>query len=166
MFPGVKTNTLVRILSPFWIGIAALCCAAKSPTAPAVIPQGDDTYAITRQAPNAFSRDTEKLKAEAEDDAAKYCAAQGKQLKVLSLTAKKPWFSTGYCEAKIVFKAVSPGEVETVAGGAAAVAPVEKVLTTDELYADLTKLDDLRKKGILTDEEFQLEKKKVLNRSK
>ena len=34
---------------------------------------------------------------------------------------------------------------------------------TDDLYAQLTKLDDLRKKGILTDEEFQAEKKKILS---
>ena len=39
-------------------------------------------------------------------------------------------------------------------------------LTTDELYANLLKLDDLHKKGILTDEEFAAEKKKRLARSK
>jgi Short C-terminal domain len=39
-------------------------------------------------------------------------------------------------------------------------------LTTDELVSELTKLDDLRKKGILTDDEFQLEKKKILSRSR
>jgi hypothetical protein len=35
-----------------------------------------------------------------------------------------------------------------------------------DLYTELIKLDDLRKRGILTEEEFQAEKKKVLNRSK
>jgi hypothetical protein len=44
-------------------------------------------------------------------------------------------------------------------------APVERRLTTDELYNELVKLDDLRKKGILTDDEFQAEKKKLLSRS-
>jgi len=47
-----------------------------------------------------------------------------------------------------------------------AAAPAEKSLSTDELYNDLLKLDDLRKKGILSDDEFQAEKKKVLSRSK
>ena len=47
---------------------------------------------------------------------------------------------------------------------APAAAP-EKLATTGDLYSALTQLDDLRKKGILTDEEFQSEKQKVLKRS-
>ena len=43
--------------------------------------------------------------------------------------------------------------------------PKSIVKSTDDLYEALLKLDDLRKKGILTDEEFQAEKKKVLSRS-
>jgi hypothetical protein len=42
----------------------------------------------------------------------------------------------------------------------------EKPLTTSELCAALTQLDELRKKGILSEEEFQAEKQKVLRRSK
>jgi hypothetical protein len=37
---------------------------------------------------------------------------------------------------------------------------------TGDLYTELIKLDELRKRGILTEEEFQAEKKKVLSRSK
>ena len=36
---------------------------------------------------------------------------------------------------------------------------------TDTLYKDLMKLDDLRKRGILTQEEFQAQKKKLLEKS-
>ena len=35
-----------------------------------------------------------------------------------------------------------------------------------DLYTELTKLDDLRKKGILSDAEFESEKKKLLERSR
>jgi hypothetical protein len=42
---------------------------------------------------------------------------------------------------------------------------VSQKQATDDLYTELTKLDDLRKKGILTDEEFQAQKKKLLNGS-
>ena len=45
------------------------------------------------------------------------------------------------------------------------VAASEKPAAGD-LYTELIKLDDLRKRGILTEEEFQAEKKKVLSRSK
>jgi hypothetical protein len=134
-----------------------------------VVPLGNDTYSITRQAKTAFNRNIEKLKADVSDAAAKFCEAQGKQLKVISLTEDLPMFSLGYAKAKIVFKALNPGDpglTSDTASAAPAVAPVEKPLSTDDLYAALVKLDDLRKKGILTDDEFQAEKKKVLSRSK
>lgn len=33
----------------------------------------------------------------------------------------------------------------------------------NDVYTELTKLDDLRKKGIITDAEFEIQKKKILN---
>jgi len=35
---------------------------------------------------------------------------------------------------------------------------------TPDLYSELTKLDDLRKRGIITDAEFETQKQKLLNR--
>ena len=36
---------------------------------------------------------------------------------------------------------------------------------TPDMYAELTKLDDLRQKGILTDAEFDVQKKKILSQA-
>jgi cytochrome c-type biogenesis protein CcmH/NrfG len=36
---------------------------------------------------------------------------------------------------------------------------------TDVLYRDLTELDDLRKRGLLTEEEFQAKRKKLVEKS-
>ena len=159
---GVKKNTLRWILSPLGICLALLCCAAKSPP---VVPLGDNTYSITCEAPNAFQRDLDKLKAAAQEEAAKFCSTQGKQLKVVALTTNKPYFSLGFCKATIVFRALNPGEPELTPIPAAA-ETTDRPTATGDLYSDLIKLDDLRKKGILTEEEFQAEKKKALNRSK
>jgi hypothetical protein len=133
---------------------------------------GDNTWSITCEASSAFHRDLYKLKQEATEAATKFFADQGRQLKVISLTGKVPVFAMGYAKAKIVFKALNAGDPELTApayvpGAPTQVvyAPVEKRLTTDELYSELVKLDDLRKKGILTDDEFQAEKKKLLSRS-
>jgi hypothetical protein len=163
------------------LSVSLLCLApagyASPPPAP--VSMGDNTYSITREAGSAFNRDIEKLKEDATDAASKFCADQGKQMKVISLTGKVPMFATGYAKAKIVFKALSPGDPEltsvpaapgapaSYAPGAPApyYAPAEKHLTTDDLYNQLVKLDDLRKKGILTDDEFQAEKKKLLTHS-
>jgi len=155
--------------------VALLCLAssgfASSPPPPPVS-MGDNTWSIKCEAPNAFVWDVDKLKAEATDDATKFCADRGKQMKVISVTGKAPFFGTGYAWAKIVFKALDANDPELLApvavpGAPAQViyAPVERRLTTDQLYSELVKLDDLRKKGILTDDEFQAEKKKLLSKS-
>ena len=160
----MKTNTPGKFFSPLLICFALLCSAAKASVAPSVVPLGDNTFSITRQAGTAFTRDTDKLKSQVQEDAAKYCADQGKQLRVVALTAEKPLISLGYISARIVFKAVTPGEPEPVAPTMATVTGGASTPTGD-LYSDLIKLDDLHKKGILTDKEFEAEKKKVLKRS-
>jgi hypothetical protein len=55
--------------------------------------------------------------------------------------------------------AAQPGAPTT----AAAPAPGNHARRVDVLYEQLIKLDDLRKKGILTEAEFQAEKKKLLD---
>jgi hypothetical protein len=138
------------------------------------IDQGDGSLAITVEAKTAFNRDVDSMKVAARVAAASYCDAQHKQLQVVSLDGKKPWFSTGYTSATIIFRAVDPNTTPVVAApsvGSPVVATaspmaapqVSIVESTDELYAALSKLDDLRKKGILTDDEFQAEKKKILS---
>jgi hypothetical protein len=153
------------LLSPLLVLIAVLCCAAKPPAPATVVPLGHNTFSITREAATGFTRDTDPLKAQVQQDAAQYCAAQGKQLIVVSLTDDKPWFSVGFVSAKIVFKALTADEI-TVSKAAAATEAVERPSTTGDLYTDLLKLDELRKKGILTKAEFNAEKQKVLDRSR
>jgi hypothetical protein len=179
---AVNTSTLGRILPLFAIGLALLgsplMSRASSPAPAQVVPVGDNTFSITRTGKTAFDRDTDKMRADIREQATKYCATQGKELKILEITSDKPFFSTGYASAKIVFKAVAPGEVEPVSAPATAASAssmtnqdmtnhtVERATPTDELYNELMKLDELRQKGILTDKEFKAEKKKVLDRSK
>ncbi len=165
----MNPSTLRPFLASLVFGLAVLSCAAKAPAPATVVPLGNNTYSITREATSAFTRDTDKLKEEVQEDAAKYCASLGKQLKLVSLTSEKPWFSMGYIKAKIVFQALDAAELAVANAAPAApdaVAAVAMPSPTGDLYADLLKLDDLRKKGILTEEEFKAEKQKVLNRSK
>ena len=188
----MKSIPLGRILSVCLLCLAPAAFASSEPPTPVSL--GDNTYSITCEASNAFHRDLDKLKEDATDAANKYCADQGKQMKLISLTGKVPMFAMGYAKAKIVFKALNPGDPELTAPVAAyggppasygpapagyaaapqtyAAAPAAYAapaplphLSTDELYSELVKLDDLRKKGILSDDEFQAEKKKLLSRS-
>jgi len=161
----------IRILSILGAVAALAGCAGTTST----LPTANNTYTITRQAGSGLDRDTDALEDQVKDSAAQFCASRGKQLKIVSLTANKPLFLTGYATATIVFKALDAGDPELTASGPAPVASVEAppaapaapavAPMSGDLYTQLTKLDELRKKGILTDEEFQSEKKKVLSHS-
>ena len=155
----------------------------RTPTPP--VAMGDNTFSITRQAGNGFSRDTEKLRAEAQADAERYCADHHKTLKIVTFSEEKPWPTLGYASARIVFKALDANDPELTAtavpvGPAASATSVSAGATTSasptyapaytssgsfDLYTELNKLDDLRKRGLLTDKEFNAEKKKLLKRS-
>ena len=169
----------IPLFIQFVVAVGFWATTTQAATRPEVVSLGNNTYSITRQASNGFVRDAEKLKAEALDQAAAYCADQHKQLKVISATAEKPKIMfMGYASAKVVFKALDAGDPELSApaatgnvansdpasGTSAETVPVRT--PTDALYNELMRLDDLRKRGILTDEEFQAQKKKVLERSK
>ena len=166
-------------------GLVAVTCRAADIN-PEIVPLGHDTYALTRWATNGFTRNTEKLQKLALEDAAAYCARLHKELKVISTSKDRPAVPlTGFASAKVVFKALdandpelhAPVPVESIPGTTTQVyapAPAAPVVAesptpktaTDVLYNDIMKLDDLRKRGLLTDEEFQAQKKKLLEQSK
>jgi hypothetical protein len=155
------------------LGLLAVTCRADPN--PEIVSLGHDTYALTRWANNGFTRNTEKLQSQALEDAAAYCARLHKELKIVSTTTARPLIPlTGFASAKVVFKALDANDPElhapvaASAPGAATPVVAENAAprtTTDALYSDLMKLDDLRKRGLLTEEEFQAQKKKLLEKS-
>jgi hypothetical protein len=150
--------------------IAALVAAGgawAASTSP-VASLGDNTYSLTVKADNKFTRNTTKLKDEAVAAATEYCTKAGKQLQVVSVKEDKSQYLVGpYAQVTLTFKTLGPDDPELAAPAVATAMPAAPAsLTTDELYASLLKLDELHKKGILTDEEFAAEKKKLLARSK
>lgn len=129
-----------------------------------VTPAADGTYSITAKATHKFTRNTEKLTEQAMKAAEKFCAKDGKTLKVLSVKEDKKQYLVGdFAQITLTFKALAAGDAELAPATAAAPA-IAKPMTTDELGAELTKLDDLRKKGLLTDGEFETLKQKLLSR--
>jgi hypothetical protein len=161
-----------------WLALplGLLAVTGRADTNPEIVPLGHDTYALTRWANTGFTRNTAKLKAQALEDAAAYCAKLHKELKIVSTTAERPAIPlTGFASAKVVFKALDANDPELHAPAAPAPAPdaaapvaVENAAPrteTDVLYRDLTQLDDLRKRGLLTEEEFQAKRKKLVEKS-
>ena len=169
-----------------WLALplGLLAVTGRADPNPEIVSLGHDTYALTRWANNGFTRNTEKLKTQALEDAAAYCAKLHKELKVLDTTTARPFFPlTGFANAKVVFKALDAndpelhapvaapapeGAVAASAPGAAVPVAVENPAPrseTDALYRDLMQLDDLRKRGLLTEEEFQAKRKKLVEKS-
>jgi hypothetical protein len=170
----MRSLPLTRLLPVSALFLAlSLCAWADSTTK--MESMGDNTYAITRTATSGFDRDVRKFRQEAEQDAAKYCASQSKVMKIVTATSNRPHFGGGLASARIVFQALDAGDpalkpVESTpsAGAAQAVAAPAGMLPTysGDLYAEILKLDDLRKRGLLTDKEFEQQKKKLLKKSK
>ena len=108
-FP-VKTIPLGRILASSFLCLTFVGHALADGSNGGVVSLGDNTYSITKEAKDAFHREIEPLKAAATEAATKFCADQGKEMRVVSLTGRDPFFGLGYTSAKIVFRAVNPGE--------------------------------------------------------
>jgi hypothetical protein len=159
-----------------WLALplGLLAATGRADQNPEIVSLGHDTYALTRWANTGFARNTEKLKTQALEDAAAYCAKLHKELKVVSTTTARPFVPlTGFANAKVVFKALEANDPELHAlepaptPSAAAPVAVEPPprSETDALYRDLLQLEELRKRGLLTEEEFQAKRKKLVDKS-
>jgi hypothetical protein len=159
--PTLRTSGLVLLLG--------LVCSLLAPALPAAMPvdlgaieeMADGNLRITCTGQSKFTRNTTKLKEAATAEATKYCNARGKHLKVVSLTEHKGLYLIGEMPAvTLVFRPVDALEALTSPG------PDAPAAAQGDFYATLIKLDDLLKKGIITEEEFKAEKKKILEHLK
>ena len=144
-------------------------CASNS----GVVPIGKDTFMVSRQAATGFSG-SGILKAEAFQEATRHCEQSGKFLQVINtFEASPPYILANFPKAEIQFMCLTSADREL--GRPKLVVPAETALEikdirtspiqstkSKDIYAELLKLDDLRKKGILTEAEFDAEKKKLL----
>ena len=129
---------------------------------------------VSRQAATGFSG-SGKLKAEAFQEASQYCEKLGKSLQVVSThEASPPYILANFPKAEIQFMCLDAKDAELnrpkLRKEADTVIEVKKdIRTKDEsvkhkdVYAELIKLDDLRKKGIISEAEFAEQKKKLLS---
>ena len=145
-------------------------CASNS----GVLPIGQDTFMVSRQAATGFSG-SGTLKAEAFQEASQYCAKLGKSLQVISThEASPPYILGNFPKAEIQFMCLDAKDAELnrpkLRKEADTVIEIKKDIRTkdesvkpNDVYAELIKLDDLRKKGIISEAEFEAQKKKLLS---
>jgi hypothetical protein len=145
-----------------------------------VVQLSPDVYMITKEDHGGiFAFNRGKMKTEAIREANAFAESKGKVAIPISSKEKPVGVLGDWASFEYQFKVVAKDDPEAVRTSLApradlVIEKTEKVSadirtkdTTQksaDLYTELTKLDDLKKKGILTEAEFEREKQKLLNR--
>jgi hypothetical protein len=151
---------------------AAIAGCASNPS-PVQLSPG--TYLISREDKGGIFGNPSALKASVISDANAFAASKGKVAIPIS-THETPAYPLHFASFDYQFKLVDAGSPEAKSTALAPTANVRieqhGTTTVDvhgdsvakkDVYAELVKLDDLHKRGILTDSEFEAQKKKLLD---
>jgi hypothetical protein len=143
---------------------------------PGIVKTSSDTYKLARTDKGGSLGDVASTKADMIRQADSFAASQGKVVVPIAMK-EEPLAVQGFTAVEFQFQIVDKNSVHvqtatlTKRGDAAARSSDSSTNTkmqepqehSRDIYTELIKLDELRKRGILTDAEFDSQKKKVLN---
>lgn len=167
--PGMKTQRWLVVAS---LGLAAVVVGCANP---GIVAMSQNTYMLVKQDRGGIFGNIAALKAEVIQEANSFAASQGKV--AVPIAAKDTSLIPGvrFASFEYQFRLVDPSDPAARQGslmprpdmvientGKTTVEVINKDSGKKDVYADLMKLDDLRKRGILSDEEFTAQKKKLL----
>ena len=158
-------------LSPFLFAVFVAACAN-----PGIVRLSPDTYLLSKEDHAGIFGSAPKLKADVIQEANEFAERQGKV--AIPLSAKETpsgpmkWARFDY-EFRVVDKNDPEARRTSLVPRADVVIEKKEAISADirvkersdkskDVYTELIKLDDLRKKGIITDAEFETQKKKLL----
>ncbi|MBF0569805.1 MAG: SHOCT domain-containing protein [Candidatus Omnitrophica bacterium] len=150
---------------------AILCCFFLVGCANTGITQlSSDTYAITGSNFQGIFTNVAALKAKTIQEANEFAAAQGKVAVIQSYKLHRPLVGS-FTRVKYQFKLVDKKDAEKARAEAEGVSRNDSLARGEtakasDLYEELLKLEELRKKNLLTEEEFQNQKKRLLEAQK
>ena len=141
---------------------------------PDIIKLSPDTYMLFREDHRGIFGSPSSLKAGVISDANKFAEKQGKVAIPISSHFKPMGIGPAqWAEFEYQFRVVDKDDPEvkrtSLTPKVKVIIEKDEKLTSDktketkDIYSELIKLDDLRKRGIITDEEFNARKKKILN---
>ena len=148
---------------------------------PGIVKLSPDTYMLSREAHGGIFASASALKAGVINDANVFAESQGKV--AIPLASKETPMGSGpaqWASFEYQFRVVDKDDPEVrrtslvprtnvVIEKTENITSNNRTTTIDEskkpvdIYAELVKLDDLRKKGIITEAEFEAQKKKILS---
>ncbi len=160
-----------KLLVVLMAGTVLSGCATSS----GVTPLGQDTFMISRNGAGFWSS-TAQIKAEALKDADAYCSLNNKQMQIVHTSQHEASGRPGdFPGAEIQFMCLHANDPELnrpkLRKEANSIVEIKQDVRTQpantsdkqkDVYNELIKLDDLRKKGILTESEFDAQKRKLL----
>jgi hypothetical protein len=150
-------------------GVLAGCATAE------IVPIGTDSYMIAQTSAGGVFKAMSSLKTEVIQRANSFAESKGKV--AIPLAAKESPAYPGHMPSfEYQFRLVDKNDVRATGGGLVPRADVviENKLAPQagvsrnvagqrkDMYVELLKLDELRKKGVLTDAEFQTQKERLL----
>src|SRR5690348_5801150 len=164
------TRTIYRLLLPSVV-LALAACATAQP-----VPMGNDSYIISQTSAGGIFRSMSSIKTEVISRANAFAASKGKV--AVPLAGKESPAYPGHMPSfEYQFRLVDK-EDPRAQGNALLPRPDAVVemhpsptssgnpsTASSELYNNLIKLDDLRKRGIISEDEFKAEKQKLLSGS-
>lgn len=165
-------NHFQFVTSVFLLVISSFASAAE----PEIIKLSPDTYMISKEDHGGIFGNAQKMKAKIIKQANAFAESQGKVAVPISAKEKPMGVLGQWAAFEYQFRVVSkddpeahrtqmahnPNIVIQKADPDAALVSANKPQEKD-IYNELIKLDDLHKRGILTDAEFQTQKRKLLN---
>ena len=173
IFLGNKIQIIWRCLT-VCAGIAVIVGCAN----PGIVKLSPDTYMLSREAHGGIFASASALKASVINDANAFAENQGKV--AIPLSAKEKPMGSGpaqWASFEYQFRVVEKNDPEVrrtslVPRADLVIEKTERITTevkskdqadkSKDTYTELIKLDDLRKRGILTDAEFNAQKAKLL----
>jgi len=138
-----------------------------------IVPVGKDTYIVSGWGKSPGGYSGAEVKANAIKEAGKFCASQGKQIQVISSTQRDMTFGVN-ATAELQFMCLSSNDADfsraPIRREADAAVDIRKDINNTNsraatsVYDELLKLDELRKRGVITDAEFEVQKTKLLGK--
>jgi len=169
------TRAAVRLGLFAAAGLLSFACATSIPTT-GIIKMSADTYRLSRVDPGGQYPDAEAMRAAVTAEADAFAKGQGKV--AVPIATHQETMRVGHLTTiDYEFRLASPRELPAKAAAAPpqpavieaakpAASPAAEPKPTQpmsaELYNELIRLDDLRKRGILTDEEFRILKNQLI----
>lgn len=141
---------------------------------PGIVATGGDTYTLSRTDRGGSFDNIGTTKADLIREANQFAAGRGMAAVQVAMKENHLIAPEGYTNVTYEFRLVDPAEAKSLEVGAAA-EPAAKAAAVaapstpaavgqgKDLYGELLRYDDLRKRGIITDAEFDQIKKKLLN---